>query len=198
VSWRLHVPHRAREDSLVDVAAAAVALEGEGRAVARVLAIQAHMDGLKTAGDLLDAIAAETPEQRRARLDRAREAAGLPASGRVDEARRLALVQAAGRRAAAAESPWQVCAEPSCTAVPVNPVGGAPVPVDVRRWWCEVHRHLAAEGGMQPRPSRVRLAPSGALVRSIPRRRPARKRPSALAASGSKPGSANAKRRRRV
>jgi hypothetical protein len=34
---------------------------------------------------------------------------------------------------------------------------GAAVPVDVKRWWCPAHRHLAAPGDMEPRPSRIQM-----------------------------------------
>ena len=47
--------------------------------------------------------------------------------------------------------------------MPLNELG-APIPVDVRRWWCEQHRELAAERDLEPRGSGVRLSPSGALV----------------------------------
>jgi hypothetical protein len=51
--WTIRVPHRTREDSLVDVAGLARTLPDD-RAVARQLAINARLDGLRTAGELID------------------------------------------------------------------------------------------------------------------------------------------------
>jgi hypothetical protein len=48
-------------------------------------------------------------------------------------------------------------------AVPVNEVG-VPVPVSVKRWWCESHRDQAAPGDMSIRSSGIRISESGALV----------------------------------
>jgi hypothetical protein len=45
---------------------------------------------------------------------------------------------------------------------------GAPAQVDVRRWWCREHRHLAAPGDMEPRPSRLRYSPGGAIIEVDP------------------------------
>jgi hypothetical protein len=69
----------------------------------------------------------------------------------------------AARLKAGKESPWQLCHEPTCNTLPLNELG-APVAVHVRKWWCERHRHLAAEGDMEPRPAPWRLSESGALV----------------------------------
>jgi hypothetical protein len=164
VTWQLYVAHRRRDDSLLDVAGAARVLEGEDRAVARELAMQAVIDdGLRTAGQLIDRLEAAAPEERRAMLDRARQSAGLPSIGEVEEQRRFEAANQAARLRAGASSAWQICGEPSCTRIPVNELG-APIPVDVRRWWCEQHLDLAAEGDLEPRGSGVRLSPSGALV----------------------------------
>ena len=56
-----------------------------------------------------------------------------------------------------------MCGESSCDEVPLNELG-APVAVNVRRWWCEQHRHLAQPGDMQPPGPGVRISESGALV----------------------------------
>src|SRR5215207_9313767 len=50
-----------------------------------------------------------------------------------------------------------------CGEIPINELG-APIPVDVKRWWCPTHLHLASEGDMAPRPSRLRIMPGGAIV----------------------------------
>jgi hypothetical protein len=51
--------------------------------------------------------------------------------------------------------------------MPINELG-APIPVNVRRWWCDAHRDEAADGDMEPRPSRLRYSPSGAIVEYDP------------------------------
>jgi hypothetical protein len=52
------------------------------------------------------------------------------------------------------ESPWRLCHEPTCNALPLNELG-APITVDVRKWWCARHRHLAVEGDRRELPPGV-------------------------------------------
>lgn len=81
----------------------------------------------------------------------------------MEDHRRYEAASLAGRVRASHSSPWQLCHADGCNAMPLNELG-APIPVDVRRWWCEQHRELAAQRDLEPRGSGVRLSPSGALV----------------------------------
>jgi hypothetical protein len=88
-------------------------------------------------------------------LDGLRRKLGMKTSAQVD-------FEAASTRARlAAARVWQTC--PVCGCVPVNEVG-VPVPVSVRRWWCEAHRDQAAPGDLQSYTSGIRLSESGVLV----------------------------------
>jgi hypothetical protein len=89
--WSIHVPHRTRDDSLVDVAGLARALPADERAVTRQVAINARLDGLATAGDLLDRLQELNPAERRALLDTARAQCGLLPTHEVDVRRGAAL-----------------------------------------------------------------------------------------------------------
>ena len=62
-----------------------------------------------TAGELIDKVEAETPEQRRLRLDRAREGAGLESTVELERRQRFELDQQGGRARAGQESSLQVC-----------------------------------------------------------------------------------------
>lgn len=162
MTWQLHVPHCDRSDSLVEVGGFARHLEGEDRPVARELAMYAVRElSMNTAGELLDHLEASGPEQRRAVLDRARAGAGLEPIEAVEARERVKAAQQ--RSSGGGRSGWQLCGEPTCNAVPLNELG-APTAVDVRRWWCAEHRHLARPGDMEPHGPGVRISESGALV----------------------------------
>jgi AAA domain len=96
---------------------------------------------------------------------------GIDMNSNVEVARWLTSlprrVAAAGAVVVLLDHVWQLCHEPTCNALPLNELG-APVAVSVRKWWCERHRHLAAEGDMEPRPSRLQFSPSGAIVEVDP------------------------------
>ena len=168
--WQVQIPHRSRRDSLVDVAALARHVPGqdEDRNALRQLVIQAQVDGVATsAGELIDHLESLEPTQRRLLLDRARKDCGLPTTREVDERRQFDTANAAAREIASRESPYQTCHGPHCRVAPVN-AEGALVPVHVKRWFCAEHRHLAAPGDMEPRPSRLRIMPGGAIVEAEP------------------------------
>ncbi len=156
MSWSLHVAHRRRDDSLVDVAGLARTLPpGPERDVARELAVQARLDGLATAGQLIDRLEHADGAQRRRLLDRAREAAGLEPLAELEQQERIAALRAR-------PEPFTSCAIPGCRNLPtVGP--GNPTLRDphVRRWHCGEHEHLAQPGDMQP--WRWRHAPSGGI-----------------------------------
>lgn len=45
---------------------------------------------------------------------------------------------------------------------------GVPVPVNVRRWWCDAHKHMASPGDLSQRDTGVRLSPAGIPVEFDP------------------------------
>ena len=89
-------------------------------------------------------------DERRAMFDVAGLRAGLPSRKQVTDNVRFQAAQREALAITTATSPLQICAEPTCKAIPVDTIG-LPIPVDVRRWWCDKHRHLAGEDDMKPR-----------------------------------------------
>jgi hypothetical protein len=169
MSWELRIPFRDRSE-LLDVDAFTDLpsyLHSADRGVVRHVLIKARLRGARTVGDLLDELAEASPERRRELLDEARVEAGLAATEEVEAQERFRQANDAARLKAGKESPWQLCHEPSCNALPLNEVG-VPVAVNARKWWCERHRHLAGEHDMEPRSAPWRLSESGALVEYDP------------------------------
>jgi hypothetical protein len=169
MSWELRVPFRDRSEPL-DVDAFADLpgyLDSADRGVVRHVLIGARLRGARTVGDLLDDLAGASPERRRELLDEARVEAGLPTTEEVDAEERFRRANDAASLLAGKESPWQLCHAAGCDQVPLGEVG-MPTATDVKRWWCPEHRRLAAEGDMEPRPSRLRFSPGGAIVEVDP------------------------------
>ena len=88
MSWTIEIPHRSRDESLVDTAANVRHLPADDRGVMREIVLGARLDGLRTAGELLDHVAGLEPHERRAMLDRARADCGLASTSEVDARRR--------------------------------------------------------------------------------------------------------------
>ena len=153
----LRLAFRDRADSLSAVADAANALSPDEARVQRQLVLDAAMDGVATAGDLLDHLERLAPAERRALLDRTRVRAGLPP---LREARKTEVPPVA-------EEPerdqsgyaFQNCAV--CGVQPLDPSTGAPLRTRARRWHCSAHEHLAAPGDLDDWTSRIVLGPSG-------------------------------------
>lgn len=97
MTWALRIPHRSRGDSLADIADAARTLEGDDRATARALVVEAAIEGIETAGGLLDHVEQLDPDQRRGLLDRARTRAGLPTTESVGDDARIESAQRSAR-----------------------------------------------------------------------------------------------------
>lgn len=168
MSWQIQIPYRDRSDPLSAVGELANTLEAdEDCAAARQLVIHGVMAGLPTAGELVDRVEALDTSDRRLLLDAARALAGLESTGTVEGRRNFEAATTAAQITAAAESPWQTCPAEGCNAIPTN-AAGTPAPVDVKRWWCPAHRDQAADGDMQPRPSRLRYSESGAIIEYDP------------------------------
>ena len=152
MTWQLHVPHRDRSDSLLEVVDMAEELpDPEDRATTRALAMDAYLeDRLESAGELLDRIERADPAERRSMLDRARVSAGL--LNTKDERDHRAFVATNGRLRV---RPPQQCAV--CGTVPTRPDGLPDMNVArVRRWHCPTHEHLAEPGDFDSLLSGVR------------------------------------------
>jgi hypothetical protein len=149
-------------DALSDLPRALEA--GSDRQIARELLFAARLDGFETVGQLHDHIERMSCPERRQLLDRARERVGLATTEQVDQRRRFEVTNRNARLTAGQESEWQICAADSCTAIPLDPTTGIPTTTKAKRWFCRAHRDQAQPGDLQPRPLRIRRAPSGALV----------------------------------
>jgi len=162
---KVRVPYRSRDDSLVDVGAAARVIDDRvERETVRELAAQAHAAGDRTAGDLIDRIERADPAQRRAIVNRARSAAGLQTIEQVDAIRRWEAAQPEESSAPPRDESgfsFQLCHEPKCSAGPIEPSTGLPAKTPARKWWCEQHRHLAADMDDWEVGSGLILGPSG-------------------------------------
>lgn len=165
MTWEIRLPYRDPVSPVSEIGECARHLPDEAeRATVRQLALDLQLDhGCHSVDDAVSIVETADPAARRVLLDCARRRAGLPTTSEVEAHERVEAASHAGRVSGGASSPWQFCGEPSCNQMPVS-ASGAPVPVDVRRWWCETHRHLAAAGDMSPPGSGIRLSPSGALV----------------------------------
>jgi hypothetical protein len=83
--WAIRIPYRSRDDSLADVdLAARRELDGKDCVVTRQIAMEAMLNGDRTAGDLIDRVDRLSRAERRRLLDDAREAVGLKRSGDID------------------------------------------------------------------------------------------------------------------
>ena len=89
MSRHIEIPYKTRDEPLTVVAAHTRHLEGEDRAVSRALVLGAHLDGLRTAGELLDHVECLSRAQRRKMIDRARAELGLPSTEEVDANERI-------------------------------------------------------------------------------------------------------------
>jgi hypothetical protein len=91
-SWQISIPHRFRDESLIDVGSHCRHLgQDDDRTVMRQIVISAQIDsGLTSAGELLDHIDRLAPAERRALLDEARKEYGLPSIEDVEREQRMA------------------------------------------------------------------------------------------------------------
>lgn len=163
MTFHISIPHRSRDESLVDVASHARHLGQDDARVTRQIVLSAWTDGVATsAGELLDHLGDLEPHQRRAMLDQARADVGLPATADMDASRpRDALtvrtVPTAG---------FPSCAVAECNAAPMR-LGIFYTP-DVKRWHCPEHEHLADPGDLEPRVIGMRLSPAGVPIDDDP------------------------------
>jgi hypothetical protein len=141
MGWRIDIPHRGDPDQdLVEAMAdCREGIEdGEQRHVTRQLLLD-----YDTIGEVIDALGAATPEQRRDLLDGARERVGLPTTAQADFDREFAALQPPRRgrqRNEAGEVIGPVCAEQDCVTQLLDPATGGPGRSRAKAWRCEVHR----------------------------------------------------------
>lgn len=170
-AWEIRVPHRGRDENLIDTASACRHLPEGERDVAREIVIGAMTDGLRTAGQLLDRLDSLEPGQRRQLLDHARVEAGLPSIAEVDAGVRAEIASKAGAVVASQYDP-KLCNGKTPAGLACNAIGmtdyGVPAPSNVRRWFCAEHRDQARPGDMDPLPAPWRYSESGAIVEVDP------------------------------
>ncbi len=161
--WQVRLPMRSRFDSLADLAANARHLEADDCAVVHELVlVAAQIRVMEIAEHVAMVLEDMSPAERRWALDRLRKRAGLPTTGEVEAHTRWKAADEEARIRMAEQAPrMQVCHAEGCAAVPVDPTTGVVTETNARKWWCEQHRHLAAEGDMEPARLEVRISPSG-------------------------------------
>jgi hypothetical protein len=170
--WELRIPFRDRSQTPIEAltSGADEALEDpeERRLAARLLLDAATDPEIETIGDLLDQVEHLDADTRRQLLDRTREALGLESATAIESQDHFDALQAQLVRRGAVERDADgralfICAHPECGAFPVAK-NGTHAKLAVRKWWCEEHRHLAAEGDMEPFEFGLRYSRSGALL----------------------------------
>jgi hypothetical protein len=168
--WQIRIPHVGRNTPL-DVEALGVAgrgLQGEDRQIAQRLLLDAVTDPkMGTVGDFLDHLSQIGHAGRRELLNETRALLGLPSVEAVDVKREMAATsRALGQLPKRDEHGYivSICAAPNCRVLPVNSQTGAPEPTNVRKWWCERHRHLADPRDFAVWRPRIAYSPSGGIV----------------------------------
>jgi hypothetical protein len=128
-------------------------------AVTRAAVFVAAELGVKNVGQLLRLYESEGPEWLAIHLDGLRVKAGLPTRAEVEAAK---AKPPAPLTVGSSRARCQQCAEPSCAVQHTHPTTLLPESIDVRRWWCDQHRHLADPGDKEPT-VRYRYRPMGGL-----------------------------------
>jgi hypothetical protein len=158
VTWALRIPYRHLDESLIDTASRCRELGQDDARVMRRIVISADTDGVaKSAGQLLDHLEALAPGERRALLDQARVAVGLP------DTETTARRPVQGVRRVSVNEGLQASHADGCSAIPLTESRGWR-PVNVRRWFCAGHEHLADPGDMDDLGSGIRYSEGGVLV----------------------------------
>jgi hypothetical protein len=166
----IRIPFRGEDDLIVDVVdAARETMDGEELQVTEAVAFDAMARGTTTARVLLEEL--ESPENRRAIVDRARQKAGLPSLEALEEARAITLaarddpprLQQGPPRDGRGRA-MQECAAEGCTRISLDDHGN-PGPVAAKRFFCPAHVDQAEPGDLEPLPSMpMRFAPGGGLA----------------------------------
>jgi hypothetical protein len=159
MSDRIRIPFRSRSQAIDAEAISDLPrmLDGEERAIARQVLLNARESGVQSVGELLDRLEAADSSERREVLDQARAAVGLETiAAREEKRERLRALRwppppPRGPMRDSEGKALQVCAAKNCETMPVSP-RGLPKPVAARRWWCEQHRDQAEPGDLDPIP----------------------------------------------
>lgn len=161
MDWSISIPHRRRDESVVDVMSHCRHLPRPDDArVVRQIVFGLRLDrGLTSAGAVLDHIEALTPAERRVLIDQARSALGLQSIEMIDAGERI--------RQTSRPSALTMCRAPGCTNVPIAEGGVLSTP-RVKRWFCPAHIDQAEPGDMQPRGFGVRYSENGVIVPDDP------------------------------
>jgi hypothetical protein len=142
-------------------------LAGEDAQVARALALMAVSETeCETYGDLVDMIENADQPTRRRPLDAARARAELPSTAKVEASEAFEAANASPAPSRMRDSQNRVqalCTDPSCLNLKPGELPGSIAWVNVRRWWCDQHRHLAAEGDLEPWRPRARYSRTGSI-----------------------------------
>lgn len=95
MDWSISIPHRRRDESVVDVMSHCRHLPrpDDARVMRQIVFGLRLDDGLTSAGAVLDHIEALTPVERRALIDRARSALGMESTEMADARRRITMTQ---------------------------------------------------------------------------------------------------------
>jgi hypothetical protein len=150
MNWSISIPYCDRSEPLTVTAGFVPHLPmDDDRAVARQIVFEALEHGVRTAGELFDHLEEIGSEGRKRLLSEARVTAGLSS---VEDVEWKQEREAYERELRASSTRLQACHAEGCNTFPVNHLG-LPREVDVARWFCPQHAHLAAPGDMQPRPS---------------------------------------------
>jgi hypothetical protein len=168
--WEIQVPVRDRDDriDLNDLAdMTREKLAGEDARVARALALMVVTDaGCETYGDLVDMVENTDPQTRRRLLDAARERAGLPPTAKVEAMEAFEAANASAAPSQMRDSQGRVqalCGVPNCRNFKAGELPGSIAWVDAKKWWCDQHRHLAADGDLEPWRPRSRYSRTGSI-----------------------------------
>jgi hypothetical protein len=154
--WKIRLPICGRDDVLIDVAAQTRHIEDpdEARVMRTIVHDATWGDGLWTAGELFDRLAAMSQPERRALLDGARLKNGLDTCADTEGHR---VFVAANEELARRPAP----PPPTCPACGRHPTDSAGMPdlniPPVRQWWCEEHRGRAPVEDLGLPPSGIGL-----------------------------------------
>src|SRR5829696_2948294 len=126
MTWELRLPigdpdQPIDANALVDLPMALP--PGDEREIAREVLLEGLLDDeVQSVGQLHERIAWMSPTERRQLVDRSRRRSDLPTIDELQFEERHERDQRSAMLTASKTSPWMLCAEPSCSAIPINEV----------------------------------------------------------------------------
>jgi hypothetical protein len=170
MTWEIRLPIGNANQPLTPGAIHGLAshLDGEERAIARTVLVDALTRGIPTVGEALGEVEGMTQAERHELLNEARESAGLASTERIDAERQIAdfeRVSAAAGRVERSEGGFGFlsCSHPGCVVHPQDEHGSW-LQVSVRKWWCALHASESQPGDDEQWRPPLALDPSGGLV----------------------------------